>query len=312
MPDASVLSDLQSSGPKQCKEELTNQDYSFTCCQLISHYCSGYRHRRCKYTSAVVDAMDPPKARQRAVAGSSASPLEHCTEERMSRSCENATARSSTAELLQSLYLSHCPDKSLHTTQATMTCKTAYVTGGASGIGLAVAHALNQRGMRVIIADINLTAAQEATSKLQQTATNGQDHLAVEVDVSSWESQVAAFEKAIKAVQRLDIVIVNAGVGEKVFVPNDGGKGQDFVKPNLRILEVDLNGFLYTSALAIQQMRRQGVDSDGLRGSSESRLRTCVRDVQLTLFGKSSAPRRCADSIAYQVSIMHCKRCVDY
>jgi NAD(P)-dependent dehydrogenase (short-subunit alcohol dehydrogenase family) len=70
-----------------------------------------------------------------------------------------------------------------------MTPKTAYITGGASGIGLAVAHALSQREMRVIIADINLAAAQEAVKKLQQTSAKGQDHLAVKVDVSSWESR---------------------------------------------------------------------------------------------------------------------------
>ena len=152
-----------------------------------------------------------------------------------------------------------------------MTSKTAYVTGGASGIGLAVAHALNQRGMRIVIADINLAGAQEAVSKLQQSTTAGQEHFAVEVDVSSWESQLAAFEKTLEAVQRLDIVIVNAGVTEAMFVPNDGGKGQGFVKPNLRTLDINLNGFLYTSALAIQQMRRQEIDGDGIRGRSESR-----------------------------------------
>ena len=153
-----------------------------------------------------------------------------------------------------------------------MMSKTAYVTGGASGIGLAVAHALNQRGMRIVIADINLAGAQEAVSKLQQSTTAGQEHFAVEVDVSSWESQLAAFEKALQVVQRLDIVIVNAGVTEAAFVPNDGGKGQGFAKPNLRTLDINLNGFLYTSALAIQQMRRQEIDADGLRGRSESRL----------------------------------------
>jgi NAD(P)-dependent dehydrogenase (short-subunit alcohol dehydrogenase family) len=153
-----------------------------------------------------------------------------------------------------------------------MAPKTAYITGGAAGIGLAVAQALNQRGMRIIVADINLSAAQEAVKKLQETSASGEQHLAVEVDVSSWESQVTAFETAIKAVKRLDIVIVNAGVGEKAFVPNDGGKGQGFVKPNLNILEVDLNGFLYTSALAIQQMRRQEPGEDGLRGRSELEL----------------------------------------
>jgi NAD(P)-dependent dehydrogenase (short-subunit alcohol dehydrogenase family) len=154
-----------------------------------------------------------------------------------------------------------------------MAPKTAYITGGAAGIGLAVAQALNQRGMRIIVADINLSAAQEAVRKLRGTSASGeQQHLAVEVDVSSWESQVAAFETALEAVKRVDVVIVNAGVGEKTFVPNDGGKGRGpFVKPNLNILEVDLNGFLYTSALAIQQMRRQKPGEDGLRGRSELR-----------------------------------------
>lgn len=152
-----------------------------------------------------------------------------------------------------------------------MMSKTAYVTGGASGIGLAVAHALNQRGMRIVIADINLAGAQEAVSKLQQSTSTDQEHFAVEVDVSSWESQLAAFEKALEVVQRLDIVIVNAGVTEAAFVPNDGGKGQGFVKPNLRTLDINLNGFLYTSALAIQQMRRQEIDADGVRGRSESK-----------------------------------------
>ncbi len=152
-----------------------------------------------------------------------------------------------------------------------MTSKTAYVTGGASGIGLAVAHALSQRGVRIVVADINLAGAQEAVSKLQQSTTAGQEHFAVQVDVSSWESQLAAFEKTLEVVQRLDIVIVNAGVTEAMFMPNDGGKGQGFVKPNLRTLDINLNGFLYTSALAIQKMRRQEIDADGIRGRSESR-----------------------------------------
>jgi NAD(P)-dependent dehydrogenase (short-subunit alcohol dehydrogenase family) len=202
----------------------------------------------------------------------------------------------------QFLYLIPRPHLLLHTHKATMTSKTAYVTGGASGIGLAVAHALNQRGMRIVIADINLAGAQEAASKLQQSTTAGQEHFAVEVDVSSWESQLAAFEKTLEVVQRLDIVIVNAGVTEAVFVPNDGGKGQGFVKPNLRTLDINLNGFLYTSALAIQQMRRQEIDADGIRGRSESKFEL-VGNAWLTFFDKLSVPRLCAGSTAYQVSM---------
>ena len=177
-----------------------------------------------------------------------------------SRSTENRSASQETPKRTQQI-------------KSTMTPKTAYITGGAGGIGLAVAQALNQRGMRIVVADINLSAAQEAVKKLQESSASGVQHLAVEVDVSSWESQVAAFETAIEAVKRLDVVIVNAGVGEKAFVPNERTyKG--FVKPNLNILEIDLNGFLYTSALAIQQMRRQEPGEDGLRGRSEPELET--------------------------------------
>lgn len=183
-----------------------------------------------------------------------------------------------------------------------MTLKTAYITGGASGIGLAVAQALSERKMRIVIADINLSAAQEAVKQLSTTALAGEEHLAVEVDVSSWDSQLAAFEKAVAMFKAIDVVIVNAGVGEKAFVHNDGGKGQGFVKPDLRILDVDLEGFLYTSALAIQQMRRQDVRGNGLRGKSEESLNLNMKDTADTTV-KSLEPRRCADFTAFQVGI---------
>lgn len=149
-----------------------------------------------------------------------------------------------------------------------MSPKTAYVTGGASGIGRAIAETLHARGTRIAIADRNLAGAKEVCSSLDSKRSD-RSSLAVEVDVSSWESQVEAFTAAVKEFGRIDIVIVNAGIGERVFVPNDGGQGTKFVKPDLTILDVDLNGFMYTAALAIQQMRRQGPDREGFRGKSE-------------------------------------------
>jgi len=157
-----------------------------------------------------------------------------------------------------------------------MPAKTAYITGGASGIGRAVAKTLHARGMRIAIADRNLAGAKEVCSALDSSPNHNSDRgsLAVEVDVSSWESQVEGFSAAIKEFGRIDIVIVNAGIGERVFVPNDRGQGTKFVKPDLTILDVDLTGFLYTAALAIQQMRRQMPDPEGFRGKSECSLGT--------------------------------------
>lgn len=150
--------------------------------------------------------------------------------------------------------------------------KTAYITGGASGIGLAVATKLHSRGYNIVLADFNLTAAEAAVEKLESDSSS-QQCMALETDVRSWKSQVTAFQKAVDAFKRIDIVIVNAGIGEKVYVPNDGGKGTGFVEPDLSVLEVDLQGFMYTVSLAVQQMRRQEVGDDGFRGKSEQFLR---------------------------------------
>lgn len=84
----------------------------------------------------------------------------------------------------------------------------------------------------------------------------------------SWDSQLAAFEKVMSEFGRLDYAYPIAGINERVFVPNDpSAKG--FVKPDLQVLEADLNGLLYTVGLALQQMRRQDEDSSGYRGKSE-------------------------------------------
>ncbi|EME79527.1 uncharacterized protein MYCFIDRAFT_87321 [Pseudocercospora fijiensis CIRAD86] len=139
-----------------------------------------------------------------------------------------------------------------------MAVKTAYVTGGASGIGRAVVEMLAKRGVRVAVADVNLPGAQQVVSSLK-------DGLAVELDAASWESQLAAFQKTLEEFGRIDYVFAIAGIGEKRWLANDPNS-TDFVKPDLTTLDIDLNGVLYTAALAIQQMRRQEPDEREIRG----------------------------------------------
>ncbi|KAJ4992424.1 hypothetical protein SVAN01_02133 [Stagonosporopsis vannaccii] len=130
--------------------------------------------------------------------------------------------------------------------------KTAYITGGASGIGRSLASQLLSQGWRVFIADNNVKLAQEEQSL----------HFA-ECDTSSWESQLAAFRSGLKALGgRIDFVAPVAGIGEVPWLPvfeemEVRAKEGVFVKPNLSVIDVDLNGVLYTIALAVQQMRAQ-------------------------------------------------------
>lgn len=80
--------------------------------------------------------------------------------------------------------------------------KIALVTGGASGIGAATARELARAGAHVLIADLNLAAAQSLAAELP----NAQ---AIAMDVADSASIAAAFS----GISHLDILINNAGIG---------------------------------------------------------------------------------------------------
>jgi NAD(P)-dependent dehydrogenase (short-subunit alcohol dehydrogenase family) len=95
--------------------------------------------------------------------------------------------------------------------------KTAFITGGASGIGLAVAQLMAAHGARVVIAD-------RADGEEEATAFGG--HY-VAIDVSSEDSVAEALDRAVELVGKLDIVVNNAGVGD--IGPDIVDTGQDLV-----------------------------------------------------------------------------------
>ena len=84
--------------------------------------------------------------------------------------------------------------------------KRAFVTGGAQGIGRAIAHALARSGVKVAIADIDGQAAQRTAKEI------GEDAVAVEIDVRERASVERAFGGALKLLGGCDICIANAGV----------------------------------------------------------------------------------------------------
>ena len=80
--------------------------------------------------------------------------------------------------------------------------KVALITGGASGIGAATCRELSRAGASVLIADLNLPAAQALAAELPQAT-------AVEMDVTS----AASIAQAFAAIPHLDILVNNAGIG---------------------------------------------------------------------------------------------------
>jgi len=86
--------------------------------------------------------------------------------------------------------------------------RVAFVTGAGSGIGKAIATRIVAEGGCVVIADLNLEAAQTVAAEL-----GGRDHaLALAIDVTNEEAIIAALNAAIVEFGGVDLIVNNAGL----------------------------------------------------------------------------------------------------
>lgn len=128
--------------------------------------------------------------------------------------------------------------------------KVAVVTGAASGIGLACAHALARSGADVAIWDLDQAASQRAADDV---ASHGRRTLAAAVDVSDVEAVEAAMNEVVDKLGRVDIAVPNAGIGGPAApageYPLDGWR---------KVIDVNLDGVFYTQRAAIGAMKKSG------------------------------------------------------
>lgn len=127
--------------------------------------------------------------------------------------------------------------------------KVAVVTGGASGIGFALAEAFAAEGMNVVLADVEVDALEEAAAKL---AAGGTEVLAVETDVRDPESVQRLADTTFDRFGTAHVVCNNAGVvaGGAVWeVPADRFRW---------VVEVNLLGVAYGIRAFVPRMIDQG------------------------------------------------------
>jgi 15-hydroxyprostaglandin dehydrogenase (NAD) len=129
----------------------------------------------------------------------------------------------------------------------------ALVTGGGSGIGLAITeHLVNFYGYRVAILDIDAERGQTETNRLNAASDSC---LFLHVDVSNYEQQAKAFQQTFEwGGNRLDLFFANAGTGDRDSVYKDLN-GMDektgLPKPlDLKNIEVNLNAIIQGVHLA--------------------------------------------------------------
>ncbi len=90
--------------------------------------------------------------------------------------------------------------------------RAAFVTGGASGIGLGIAEAFVAAGMRVVLADLRQDHIDEALARFDGRGERSSVH-AIRVDVTDREALAAAADETERRFGALHVLVNNAGVG---------------------------------------------------------------------------------------------------
>jgi NAD(P)-dependent dehydrogenase (short-subunit alcohol dehydrogenase family) len=126
--------------------------------------------------------------------------------------------------------------------------RVAFITGGASGIGQAIAAALLREGMKVAVADVDEARAQEAASAI---ASGGGEAMPVALDVSDrgqWEQALDRVEGALGPVA---LLVNSAGIGGTGTVADDDPSRWR------RVLEVNALGTFYGCHAVLARFARQ-------------------------------------------------------
>jgi NAD(P)-dependent dehydrogenase (short-subunit alcohol dehydrogenase family) len=129
-----------------------------------------------------------------------------------------------------------------------MSAQVAIVTGGSRGIGLAIARALLERGMQLVI---SARKQDELTRAQQQLGGSSRVH-AVRGDVSVPGEAERLIGAAVQRFGAVDILVNNAGVGRFANVRDMS------VEEWRQVIDTNLSGVFYCSRAAIPEMKRRG------------------------------------------------------
>ena len=128
--------------------------------------------------------------------------------------------------------------------------KVAIVTGGNSGIGMAIVLELAKQGANIVI---DYVAHPEATEALEKQVTAlGDQAIGVQADVSKVADLQNLINAAVQKFGRVDIMVNNAGIETRTSVLNTTEQQYE------QVLAINLKSAFFGTQLAAQQMIKQG------------------------------------------------------
>ena len=128
--------------------------------------------------------------------------------------------------------------------------KIAIVTGGNSGIGMAIVLELAKQGANIVIDYVSHPEATEALEK--QVVALGDQTIGVDADVSKVADLQKLINAAVEKFGRVDVMVNNAGVETRTSVLNTTEQQYE------KVLAINLKSAFFGTQLAAQQMIKQG------------------------------------------------------
>lgn len=128
----------------------------------------------------------------------------------------------------------------------------AFITGGGSGIGRAIAHRFAAEGVRIAIADWNLAGAEETVAQL---AASGHEAIAFQTDVRDVDQVNAAVEATIARFGHIDTLVSNAGFSDGLDILSTEEERWD------RNFDVIVKGAYHTIRAIVPGMLSRGTGS---------------------------------------------------
>jgi len=124
----------------------------------------------------------------------------------------------------------------------------AIITGGASGIGAALARELVKRGSEVVLVDLQRDLAEKVAEEIRKTGGKAR---AIELNVADFPAVEALVQETMRRTGRLDYMFNNAGIGIL------GLSSQYRMEDWNRILDTNLRGVIHGTHAAYQVMVKQ-------------------------------------------------------
>lgn len=175
---------------------------------------------------------------------------------------------------------------------------TAIITGGASGIGRALAEELAKRGGEVVLADLQIELAEEVVIEIQASGGKAE---AVKLDVADFSAVEQLVQETVKRTGRLDYMLNNAGIGIGGDLNHYGINDWNY------ILDVNLRGVIHGVQAAYTVMLAQGfghiVNTASLAGLMPSPGVVSYATTKYAVVGLSQSLRAAAAPLGIRVSV---------